>query len=378
MRRGRMDSELEFPVGRGACLLLATALLLSSPALGQVSSNVDLDGIPMNGDESTVETTVLNSNSPIKIENRITNNAGAGYSFDWPGAGPGGFCSVLRPNVGGGTTWTWETTLNLYNISTPIVFTPELEVPVFGQPSGGVQNVGSDLSFAVPGKSIYQNATTPLAEGILVSSLIEFFSPDQTIATCTSNFSPGIYEHLLANESGLPFVVDVVQLDCCQDESQILCGDTCVSYFDDPQNCGGCGNVCEDEGACLFGCCTGTSNCNGVCSDLEVDPLNCGACGNNCPSDRFCFGGECLCNLGGECGGSCTDLFNDPFNCGACANTCDFSECPTGTGTCSGGECICDEVEVSDCCDPEGESWDAAVGARLLYKLIGAALRTRA
>ncbi|MCP3919494.1 MAG: agmatinase family protein [bacterium] len=36
------------------------------------------------------------------------------------------------------------------------------------------------------------------------------------------------------------------------------------------------------------------------------------------------------------------------------------------------------EVNPGPAGDPGGESWDAAVGARLLYKLIGAALRTRA
>src|SRR5215211_253601 len=71
----------------------------------------------------------------------------------------------------------------------------------------------------------------------------------------------------------------------------------CISLFDDPFNCGACGNVCAggvcDGGVCPqvdIGCVSPLVDCGGLCADLSSDPFNCGACGNVCEG---CEGGTC-------------------------------------------------------------------------------------
>jgi hypothetical protein len=77
----------------------------------------------------------------------------------------------------------------------------------------------------------------------------------------------------------------------------------------DPNNCGGCGIVCE-SGSCPGGACApvdacgGLTNCGGVCVDTTSDRYNCGGCGNFCeygcnPGDDL---GTCV---NGACGYGC-------------------------------------------------------------------------
>ena len=76
------------------CLVFAIAMPIAQ--FGNASEQrIDLDGNPLNGAESTVETNVLQS-FPVEIENVVHNNAvGRGFSFEIPGAGPGGFQSFV-------------------------------------------------------------------------------------------------------------------------------------------------------------------------------------------------------------------------------------------------------------------------------------------
>ena len=122
----------------------------------------------------------------------------------------------------------------------------------------------------------------------------------------------------------------------------------CVDVMNDPNNCGGCGTMCQAGEMCVNGNCTscptgmcscgsssdcpaGVMCCSGQCVNTNSNQMNCGICGMACPSGQTCINGAC-CTM---CpGGGCTDLQNDSMNCGKCGNAC-----PSGD-TCSSGQCM--------------------------------------
>jgi hypothetical protein len=121
------------------------------------------------------------------------------------------------------------------------------------------------------------------------------------------------------------------------------CGETCTYLGWDPDNCGGCGNVCPDSapfcnaGACSE-CAAGMTLCGDSCVDLAYDAANCGACGNVCDAwTPVCDLGTCIACPDGwdDCGGYCSDL-RDDYNCGACGYSC------VPGGFCVSGRCIAD------------------------------------
>jgi len=327
------------------CLVIAVAM---PPLAWGSEQSIDLDGDPANGAESRVETRVL-STFPVQVENVITNNAsGQSFSFKWDGAGPGGFDSevVTGPDVG--VIWNWSTSVQVYSVQSPITFTPTRGVAVFGTRPGGVQAPGAgNGEFMVPGKSIFPTQVT-LSSASLTASLITFFSPEITRASCGVLCEFGDCVSFFDNKTDLPFTATVEQQDCCMLEHQIICDDGCQSYLTDPNNCGGCGNRCDPGEICSEGACAcppGQTACGDTCVDLASDPDNCGACGVACSEDQFCSEGSCVCTEPGLtiCGGTCVDLQSDPANCGACAAECLVVQ------VCSGGACDCPEAGQTLC-----------------------------
>ncbi len=146
----------------------------------------------------------------------------------------------------------------------------------------------------------------------------------------------------------------------CKTVGQELCGDECVDVKTDPDNCGFCGNHCLLGGSCADGQCqddicgpceervngqcvpkAGETECNGACVNTDSDPNNCGGCGNVCPHSGSCQDGQCnLCpnsipyhfcpaDLGGDTVGVC---------CHPDAPQCCFTE---HGGSCCGADTVC-------------------------------------
>ncbi len=331
------------------------ALPLAPPA-GTAEQQIDLDGNPLNGNESKVQTNVLQT-FPVEVENIIFNNAvGAGFSIDWGGAGPGGLMSTVAGGPDVGTKWTWSTVSQVYSITSPGTFVVDSrEVPVFGDGMGGLSSPNeAGGTFDLPGKSIFPTEVTVSSDS-LSASLITFFSPQRTIATCESTFAPGRFEQTIRNATGETVTFMVEEPDCCPEADMTICEDGCQFYLTDENNCGGCGNVCLWDQTCEQGVCTdicpgvGQALCGETCEDTLNDVNNCGGCGNVCAFDEFCDNGVCadICPGAGQeyCDEVCVDTFNDDSNCGDCNVVCEFDE------FCSGGTCgpICPGVGQAYC-----------------------------
>ncbi|MFO0661253.1 MAG: hypothetical protein U0165_15685 [Polyangiaceae bacterium] len=121
-----------------------------------------------------------------------------------------------------------------------------------------------------------------------------------------------------------------------------------VNLLSDPNNCGGCGVVCNEQfagstcvqGTCVLTCSHGTLDCNGDgtgtttedgCEiDGNSDHENCGGCGIACAADETCFRGSCACGgvtLNGQCN------FDPLCGCGEHLN-CVLADIVSGSGQC--------------------------------------------
>jgi len=97
---------------------------------------------------------------------------------------------------------------------------------------------------------------------------------------------------------------------CDEGLGQSDCDGVCVDLLRDPNNCGSCGNVCppgmpcyfSDQGGIRCQCppeSTPTSPPSTYCPEQQAcrflmsDPNNCGGCGNVCPPGTVCLFGEC-------------------------------------------------------------------------------------
>ncbi len=76
---------------------------------------------------------------------------------------------------------------------------------------------------------------------------------------------------------------------CCLPD-EICCRGKCTDTYNDPNNCGGCGNaesgknICQPDEIC----------CSGTCANTLIDDNNCGECGYICSAGAYCRDGECL------------------------------------------------------------------------------------
>lgn len=219
--------------------------------------------------------------------------------------------------------------------------------------------------FSVPGRSLTPTDIT-VSSSSLTSSLITFFSPPRTDFLVTSIAQPGgvLEEFTNTSDSDVTVLSGEQPPGCCPEDpevpEQLRCGDECVDYLNDPQNCGACGNVCGADECCSNGNCVslcpeGQVLCDGQCVDLLNDSGNCGACGNACEGDACCNEGVCVgfCEAGNTfCGdGLCADLQSDAGNCGDCGTTCAEGECCEGGACapgCAEGQILCD----AQCVDP--------------------------
>jgi hypothetical protein len=286
------------------CLLIAGGLGTPHAA----SKNVDLD---RNGStESVVDLTVISS-YPAKVKCKITNKApGYSFSFRWPSAGPGGFSSTLASgkSTGVGTVWDWQTGQAIYSYTGSICDKDICLTPT--APAGDTAGRGP---YSVPGRSLTPTDVTYSAAS-LTSSLISFFSPPQTEVSVTSSFGPTadeglVFKNLYTNKTPFDVSLDFAPAPegCCFEPSQVQCGESCVNYLDDENNCGTCGNVCgsgesctngnciPDCGASQFLCADGANN--PVCANVQSDPANCGGCGVVCSAGASCVGGACVASV---------------------------------------------------------------------------------
>ncbi|MGH8327355.1 MAG: hypothetical protein ACRET2_11375 [Steroidobacteraceae bacterium] len=146
--------------------------------------------------------------------------------------------------------------------------------------------------------------------------------------TCTSHYSR------LPN--GRPTLTTPTCKGPCP-SGQTKCNGQCVDLESDTNNCGSCGNVCVSPSNCQNGQCQLVCEACGSghqspgmqvcvvggaaqCVDTWTDPDNCGGCGNVCPDSVNGFRSLCNCGQCDGCAGGVTSLRCCPSN--TCAHAC--------------------------------------------------------
>lgn len=129
------------------------------------------------------------------------------------------------------------------------------------------------------------------------------------------------------------------------------CQGTCTAVNDDVDNCGACGNQCNQGEICQDGNCVCEAiTCSFLllCTTLENTPDACGSCDVSCDDDQTCVADVCQCRAGLTlCAGQCVDLAHDANDCGACGTICDQATQRCVAGTCQ--VVTCDNVSASNC-----------------------------
>jgi hypothetical protein len=154
--------------------------------------------------------------------------------------------------------------------------------------------------------------------------------------------------------------VVVIEVDDSAVPAHLAHGDSVVSpdFDSDPNNCGGCFNVCDDKDLCTTNTCnngkcvfTPSVDCDdgNVCTDDRCDPAT-GKCintpvpGRACDDDNACTAND-RCTRRGECVGEAVDCDDH--------NACTEDSCDRVTG-CVHTPIDCDDHNVctTDSCDP--------------------------
>lgn len=122
------------------------------------------------------------------------------------------------------------------------------------------------------------------------------------LAACPDDAPPGSDSGSSTNASPQTPSVDGSEGPC--PDGGMLCGSECVAIGSDVNNCGGCGNVCNEGEQCIGAMCRDLDPCDDgpgtvcgpECVDLNTDPNNCGDCNNDCNTDEgeVCSNGECM------------------------------------------------------------------------------------
>ena len=92
--------------------------------------------------------------------------------------------------------------------------------------------------------------------------------------------------------------IDPTACSAAQEWCQGRCVDS-ITFVNDTNNCGRCGNRCSFSETCRGGFCAcgpGYEQCMGSCvssASFISDSQNCGRCGNSCPAGESCLGGRC-------------------------------------------------------------------------------------
>jgi len=153
--------------------------------------------------------------------------------------------------------------------------------------------------------------------------------------------SPGWVDLANGVADGCEYACTFRGLDVCNNQDDDCDGttDEGINVNTDPNNCGGCGRVCNspnaadicDAGSCVQGACEANFHDN--------DPLKPGC-------EYFCVvnGTEACDGIDNDCNGQIDEGINlntDASNCGACGRRCQFTQAAAscGAGACSMGAC---------------------------------------
>lgn len=153
--------------------------------------------------------------------------------------------------------------------------------------------------------------------------------------------------------------------------SETACGGTCVDLRRNRDNCGSCGNSCQDGTVCIMGTCTvscptGQTLCGGLCATTATDRTNCGGCGVVCGAGQVCSNGACTLSCASDLatcmstattdGGApqryCANTRTDRENCGTCGTACAAGQICVDSMcvlSCVAGQIACSGV----CRDPQ-------------------------
>lgn len=166
----------------------------------------------------------------------------------------------------------------------------------------------------------------------------------------------------------------VIPANGCVDRLD-ACEGSCVDLQQDPENCGGCGQVCGDAQECAAGTCVDPcergDRCGLECVDTSQSRRHCGGCNQACvrgqecragacvedrcagrcdPLSEVCTADACACRPGMiRCGERCVDPQIDPHHCGECDNECVVCRAGACGSSCDGFPDRC----VDSCTDTQ-------------------------